>query len=458
LDISVDLWDVKTRSRLPLQELSSSSVTAIAVSADGRILAVGASGEIRVLKRHDRSWSPSSPLNYRTGAGANNVTWHVSALALNSDGTEMSSAFCFQLDEPDNRCVRSEIDIWQIGKAVPQRVLKLDGPQITALAFQPDGALLIANPAGLFSWDFEHRNRPMKFEALNGAIPLYIAMSRTGQPVACGTRNEDIVCWDVPSKNVISEFASAHSGPIYAIAACLDSHILASRATDGTLLLWNTDQHQRIGRGTKLKNTRFTGEIAITNDSKTFVVGSDTAVLLMDLKSGRQTPLGGVGGIGPGSRGFAVSPDGSRVAVPQRRTVAVWRLSDPPTSERILPIDGGLPWQVAFRSDGKVLASGSDNGKVHRWDLAHDFKSLAPFVTKSDSGHDEPVYTVAFSPDGRILAAGGTGALSIFDANSGQLLRSKKMPSTVGRLAFAPDGNSLAFGLLGGKLESSIEI
>ena len=55
---------------------------------------------------------------------------------------------------------------------------------------------------------------------------------------------------------------------------------------------------------------------------------------------------------------------------------------------------------VAFSPDGKTLASGGWDKKIHLWDTASG-NELAPLP-----GHNQDIWGIAFSPNGKYLATG----------------------------------------------------
>jgi WD40 repeat protein len=93
---------------------------------------------------------------------------------------------------------------------------------------------------------------------------------------------------------------------------------------------------------------------------------------------------------------------------------------------------------VALAPDGKAVASGGSDGRAVIWDVASG-TPLAQFVS-------EQVYAVAYSPDGRTLAA-AAGDVILYDVQtkSRRLLKAKgSRAGTVLAVTFSPDGKRLA--------------
>ncbi len=95
-------------------------------------------------------------------------------------------------------------------------------------------------------------------------------------------------------------------------------------------------------------------------------------------------------------------------------------------------------YSMAVSSDGRVLASGSENGLIWLWDLTSNQPLRPPLA-----GHELPVQALAFSPDGARLASGDQdGEIRIWDARNWQPLAAPLQGhgSTVAALWFDPTG------------------
>lgn len=144
----------------------------------------------------------------------------------------------------------------------------------------------------------------------------------------------------------------------------------------------------------------------------------------------------------------AVSPDGAWMASGGLDgDIHLWRAD----SYKEVPIQqwerSGEVFAVTFSPDSRTLAvaTGSASGSVAPGGIrVIDLRTGA--LLWQQNSHNNAVTTLAFSPDGRLLATGGNDSrLRIWNAHNGSLLASEDAQTLrIPCLAFSPDGKRLA--------------
>jgi WD40 repeat protein len=134
----------------------------------------------------------------------------------------------------------------------------------------------------------------------------------------------------------------------------------------------------------------------------------------------------------------AYSPDGRYLATASsNQGVTIWDAATghqvPTVSRSPLPAFG-----VAYSPDGKRLAACGMDGMVKVWEAATGRELL--------SLKREPAFSVVFSPDGRLLASAETRAVRVWEAATGKDVHTFQGQDLFQSVAFSPDGKCLAAG------------
>jgi WD40 repeat protein len=159
---------------------------------------------------------------------------------------------------------------------------------------------------------------------------------------------------------------------------------------------------------------------AITPHGRVIATGTrDGKVRFWDISSGEELLSAPVVERGEVEE-IAFSPDGERVAVASRGGAYLWEWLTEKKPQKLAGLDRGAT-SIAFSPDGRWLAAGSDDGVGCRlYDVA---SAKLVRVLKGQSKHYTPE-GIAFDPTGRLLAVPAyESGVELWDVASGQLTR-----------------------------------
>ena len=182
------------------------------------------------------------------------------------------------------------------------------------------------------------------------------------------------------------------------------------------------------------------------DDEKIMVVNSDGRIDILDV-SHSKGPIK-LTEIHAGARDAMIGPvsaswrDMRIVSGGADGTVRLWMLDGEPAAKPFRGHDGPVN-SVAFSPDGTRIVSGSADGTVRLWTLEGE-PAAKPF-----RGHDGPVNSVAFSPDGiRIVSGGENGMVRLWTLDGESVAADPFWghDGPVSSVAFSPDGTRIVSG------------
>jgi RNA polymerase sigma factor (sigma-70 family) len=233
-----------------------------------------------------------------------------------------------------------------------------------------------------------------------------------------------------------------HGSQVLTLAYSSDGQVLASGSMDEAVHLWDakTGRLLRILRG----HEAWVDSVFFTPDNKRVIsCGQDKTARVWDVATGSELRRWET----KGGWKMALSPDGKTLAgmgsFPGKATIVLW---DVATGNKVreLPYEGGqdLAFDMAFSPDGQRLVCAGE--ALRCFDVAAG-KQLEVF------GSGQRINSVAFSPDGKMLAVGRGGApVALWDtATLKEVRRLDGNPDGARGVAFAPDGKALAVAAYG---------
>ena len=472
-DQTVRLWDVRTGQTRHIFQGHTDWITSVAFSPDGQTLASGSADHTV------RLWDVSAGVKAGMADVGKADTGQVRHILRGHRHWIWSIAF-----SPDGQTLASgsidhTVRLWDVRTGYIRHILQGYTRAALSLAFSPDGETLASGSDDQMIQLWDVRTGQIR-HILQGHTDWInsVAFSPDGQTLASGSADHIVRLWDVSAgvkagtpqptaadPGQIHHILQGHTDEVKCLAFSPDGQTLASGSDDQTVRLWNvrTGQRHHILQG----HTAWVYDVTFSPDGQTLASGSaDHTVRLWDISTAFKIGIGNAntwdGAMTTGTDlvrhillehsglifAIAFSPDGQTLASGGLdQTICLWDvltvlntgISEPlkeftATSPKDTEVSSrekayqtlqghtGWVWSIAFSPDGKLLASGSEDMTIRLWEI-HTGQ-----VRHILQGHAQ-WYAVAFSPDGQILvSSGGDETIRLWDVETGECLQTLQLP------------------------------
>jgi WD40 repeat protein len=311
------------------------------------------------------------------------------------------------------RPVIAQDNLWDLE---PLHTFAALGNSIRTVAFDPASKYLAAITGGN-SQGLDHRIRLWSTGTGElvaqseefGTDTWDVAISPRGDSIAVGLHNGQLTLYSIPELHQIRSYS--HAGQVNSVAYSPDGMYVAAGVAEpegGVVYLWNVDQGVLVRRSwahpysvpslTFSPTGQYLATGAVDRSVKIWQVSNGQLTRTLDQAGQGLSVRFSTGNEWLGSGMCAQSTTGLRCIDGQ---VWVWSVGAWTIEQKL---SGPVNWveSIAFSPDGSLVAGGGRDYAIYLWERS------SGSLLRSIPGHQGAVDGLAISPDGRFLASGAT--------------------------------------------------
>lgn len=436
---TVRVWNLSAAEPRPLAVISlpAAYVHGVALTATGKVLAAAsADGKIHLWDLLPSGVREREPL---PGPGG----W-VHSVAFSPNDKMLAAGFA-----------DGKVQLWGVADKQMQRLGELSGQKpdpVVSLSFSENSQVLACSSqrTGQVHICYLAEKPPQSTTLFHQNQVAGISLSPDGKKLAVAVPEMNAVrIWNLDGARwQTNVLLRGHAAPVQAVAFGPDGKTIYSASQDRTVRAWDLSANPP-GERPLVGLTRATAggptHFALSSDGLTLATHAraDLFLQLWDINAASPRPRARISLPSIHLQNLTFSPDGKRLGAIVDAQPFVWDLGTANPRQLFLPAPTGRALTLAFGPGGR-LAIGGAEPSVRLWQLGVPHRELAALSTDGVT-----VISLAFTPDGKTLAALGTDRKArLWNLGSGSpesrspLDEPTDQPSALG---FSSDGKLLAF-------------